>query len=45
MTFRTRTALGAEEPWVFEVIEFERRTEDEQLELDRSRRVVQAEER
>lgn len=45
VTFRTRSALGAEEPWVFEVIEFERRTEDEQLELDRSRRVVQAEER
>ena len=45
VTFRTRSALGAEEPWVFEVIEFERRTEDEQLERDRTRKVVQTETR
>lgn len=45
VTFRTRTALGAEEPWVFEVIEFERRAEAEQLERDRTRKVVQTEPR
>lgn len=41
VTFRTRSTLGAEEPWVFEVVEFVRRTEDEQVAHERSRQVVQ----
>jgi hypothetical protein len=42
VTFRTRTTLGAEEPWVFEVIELVRRTEDEQIQFERTQQVVQS---
>jgi hypothetical protein len=42
VTFRTRTTLGAEEPWVFEVVELVRRTEDEQLQFERTQQVVQS---
>lgn len=41
--FRTRSSLGADEPWIFEVVEFVRRTEAEQLQLEQTRRVVKQE--
>lgn len=45
IVFRTRSTLGAEEPWVFEVIEFVRRTEDEESAYERTQKVVQGERR
>lgn len=40
LTFRTRSTLGAEEPWVFEVVDFVRRTTTEQETFERSQQVV-----
>jgi hypothetical protein len=40
LTFQTRTALGAEEPWVFEVTDFVRRSEDEHRRVERSHRIA-----
>jgi hypothetical protein len=43
VTFRPRSSLGAEEPWIFEVVELARRTETEQLQFERTQQVVAAE--
>lgn len=40
VTFRTRASLGAEEPWVFEVVDFVRRSEDEHLRFERNQRIA-----
>jgi hypothetical protein len=40
VTFQTRSALGAEEPWVFEVTDFVRRGEDEHARYERRKRIV-----
>jgi len=39
VTFQTRSALGAEEPWVFEVVDFIRRSEDEHQRHERRQRI------
>ena len=45
IVFQTRSALGAEEPWIFEVTDFVRRTEQEELAHERTQKVVQGEHR
>ena len=40
VTFQTRSALGAEEPWVFEVTDFVRRGEDEHARYERRKRIA-----
>lgn len=40
VVFRPRNTLGAEEPWVFEVVDFARRSEDEHHDYERAQRLV-----